>query len=61
MLEPGPSLPVPTVYDAVNQRLIGWRLGGAVVQGDVVAFDVATRQWTVLLAPADGQPAPSSE
>lgn len=37
------------VYDPVNERLVGFALGGAAVEGDVVAFDLVTREWTVLL------------
>ncbi len=47
------------VYDPVNERLVGLRLGGPVVEGDVVAFDTRTREWTVLLEPSAGQPLPS--
>jgi hypothetical protein len=50
------------VYDPVNDRLV------VMVQFDlfrgvdaVVAFDTPTLEWTVLLEPVDGQPAPGSE
>jgi hypothetical protein len=43
----------PSVYDPVNGRLVGFGR-----EGDVVAFDLVAREWTVLLEPGDGQPAP---
>jgi hypothetical protein len=48
-LEP---LPMPTVYDPVNRRLLVFGYGGGpdtIVIGDIVAFDLVTREWTVLL------------
>jgi hypothetical protein len=56
------SVPLAMVYDPVNERLVGcgWP-ADTVVQGDVVAFDLVTRKWTVLLEPSDGQPAPSTK
>jgi hypothetical protein len=39
------------VYDAVNRRLVGWGTG-------VVAFDLTTREWTVLPVASGGRPAP---
>ena len=54
----GHSLPHPLVYDPVNERLVGWDRGGIVDQGAVIAFDLATREWTVLLDASEGQPAP---
>ena len=56
--DPGGSLPLLTVYDPVNRRLVGWSRGGS-VDGAVVAFDLETRQWTVLLDWSEGQPAPA--
>jgi hypothetical protein len=50
------SLPGPMVYDAVNRRLVNIELGGR-----VVAFDPASREWSVLLEASEGRPAPSSE
>jgi hypothetical protein len=48
-------------YDAVNWRLIVSDTAGAAipVSGDIVAFDLVTREWTVLLASAEEQPAPT--
>jgi len=37
----------PWVYDPVNQRLLMWGSG----YRDIVAFDLVTREWTVLLEP----------
>jgi hypothetical protein len=37
----------PAVYDPVNRRLLMWGSG----YWDMVAFDLATREWTVLLEP----------
>jgi len=66
-VEPGGLLAGPMVFDPVNERLVGWsrRVGikdqGNFVKGDGVAsFDLATREWTVLLEPSVGQPAPGS-
>jgi hypothetical protein len=42
----------PTVYDSVNGRLVGFGW-----EGDVVAFDLQTREWTVVVGPREGQPA----
>ena len=55
------------IYDPVNERLIVY--GGfvptaaepEVYPDDVLAFDTRTREWTVLLGPSGGQPAPSPE
>ncbi len=48
------------VYDPVNGRLVG--LGsGDTRQDDVVAFDLASREWTILLEPREGQPTPNPE
>jgi hypothetical protein len=52
-------LPSLSVYDPVNGRLVGWGRGGTVGQGAVVAFDLETRQWTVLLDWSEAQPAPA--
>ena len=50
------SLPVSMVYDPVNRRLVGWRwLAMAEIPADVIAFDLVTRDWTVLLEPGKGQ------
>ena len=53
--DPG-SVPDLMAYDSVNQRLVGpgsTAVGGIVPgQGGIVAFDLVTREWTVLLAPA---------
>ena len=47
----------PYVYDAVNQRLVGWGTGGNdLPEGAVVALDLATREWTVLLEPSGRSP-----
>ena len=55
--DPSVWLPASLVYDPANRRLVG--LGrGVIVQGGVVAFDTRTREWTVLLEPGNGQPAP---
>jgi len=43
---PGPAVQ-PWVYDPVNQRLLVWGSG----YRDIVAFDLVTREWTVLLEP----------
>ena len=42
-----------TVYDPVNGRLVGFGF-----RGDVVAFDLVTREWTVLLEASPAEPAP---
>jgi hypothetical protein len=46
--------PHDRVYDTVNRRLVGGLGAGSTV----VAFDPATRQWTVLLEPSERQAAP---
>jgi hypothetical protein len=53
---------VAFVDDPVNERLVVFpdyleEWGGTRV-GDVLAFDLATREWTVLLEPIGGRPAP---
>ena len=53
------GFPAPSVYDPVNGRLIGWRRFATVDQSELFAFDLATRQWTVLLEASD--PAPTSQ
>ena len=53
---PGELSTNPTVYDPVNGRLVGFGW-----EGDVVAFDLQTREWTVVVGPREGQPAPSPE
>jgi hypothetical protein len=53
----GPMLAAPRVFDPVNQRLIVAG-GGLGVEGDLVAFDVLTREWTVLLESRWAQPEP---
>lgn len=50
--EPG-WMPVPMVYDPVNERLVG-----LLDRAGVVAFDPGTREWTVLLEASEGQPVP---
>ena len=50
---PAEKLPLPMVYDPVNRRLVGLGGGAIVEQGGVVAFDLVTRQWTVLLEPSE--------
>jgi hypothetical protein len=53
------SVPLLRVYDPVNRRLVGWgQGGGGIMDGAVVAFDLQTRQWTVLLEWSEGQPRP---
>jgi hypothetical protein len=51
--KPSPAVgyPGPVAYDAVNRRLIvfGTDQTGIPVGGDIVAFDLVTREWTVLL------------
>jgi hypothetical protein len=48
-IDPGEGgLPKPAVYDPTNRRLIVFG-GGIGVSGDLVAFDLVTREWTVLL------------
>jgi len=57
LVEAGPGegwWPLDVVYDPVNRRLVA----GREVEGAVVAFDLATREWTVLLEPSEGQAAP---
>jgi hypothetical protein len=42
----------PMTYDPTNRRLIvmgGWMGDGIGANGDIVAFDLVTRKWTVLL------------
>jgi hypothetical protein len=51
--EPGELLPKPAAYDPVNRRLIVFG-GGFGISGDLVAFDLVTRKWTVLLEPSGG-------
>jgi hypothetical protein len=54
--DPG-SVPDLMTYDSVNERLIGpgptSNQGVAPGQGGVVAFDLLTREWTVLLGPSE--------
>jgi hypothetical protein len=50
----------PAVYDPTNRRLIVFG-GGIGVGGDLVAFDLVNREWTVLLEPGTGKPAPGPE
>ncbi len=56
---PGDRLPLLSVYDPVNGRLVGWGQGGTVGQGAGVAFDLEPRKWTVLLDWSEVQPAPA--
>ena len=55
LAEPGESYEAynnQMVCDPVNGRLVGF-VWGTVVQGDVIAFDLKTREWTVLLGPRE--------
>jgi len=54
------------VYDPVNGRLVGREefaedgaAGREIWADDVIALDLTTREWIVLLEPAAAQPAPS--
>jgi hypothetical protein len=58
LAERGGSFATPIAYDAVNQRLIGVSQGGIAVQGDLVAIDLVTREWTVLLEASLAPPTP---
>ena len=53
---------VALVYDPVNERLVlfpdSWEQWGGGTDTGVVAFDVVTREWTVLLEASPAQPAP---
>lgn len=56
--EPG-SVPDVMAYDPVNRRLVATGPGQVLISGhivsfDVVAFDLVTREWTVLLEPGGG-------
>ena len=58
LAEPSPGmLPHPMVYDPVNRRLVGWGGGWIVGKGGMVALDLLTPDWTVLLEASDGPPA----
>jgi hypothetical protein len=51
--DPWHSAPSVYVYDAVNRRLVGWRVGGNRNQeSGVAALDLTNRKWTVLLEPS---------
>jgi hypothetical protein len=51
--DPWHSAPSAYVYDAVNRRLVGWRVGGNLNQeSGVAALDLTNRKWTVLLEPS---------
>jgi hypothetical protein len=51
--------PTSMVYDPVNERLVGCRwLPLYERKVDVVALDLVTREWTVLLEAGGGRPAP---
>ena len=50
-------LPLPMAYDSVNSRLVGWGREWIVGQGGMVAVDLLTREWTVLLEASDVPPA----
>ena len=53
-------LPDPMVYDPVNGGSSAPDRDRDVIgSADVVAFDLVTREWTVLLEPSRGQPTPS--
>lgn len=62
---PWDEAPSEYVYDAVNRRLVGWRVGGNRNQETaVVALDLTTGEWTVLLEPSgrsSSTPAPRPE
>ena len=58
--DPSDWLPSSMVYDPVNRRLVGLGRGVVVDQGGVVAFDLVTREWTVLLEPSGEMPASGS-
>lgn len=47
--DPSGVLPTPRVYDPVNRRLLVFDSG----IGDIVAFSLVTREWTVLLEPVE--------
>jgi hypothetical protein len=47
----------PAVYDPTNRRLIVFG-GGIGISGDLVAFDLVNREWTVLLEPGTGRATP---
>jgi hypothetical protein len=51
-------VPNPGAYDPANRRLIVFG-DGVGVSGEAVAFDLVRREWTVLIARSDGEPAPS--
>ena len=54
----GESRPgAPALYDPTNRRLIVFG-GGIGVSGDLVAFDLVTREWRVLLEPGTGRATP---
>jgi hypothetical protein len=58
LVEAGPGedpLPKPLLYDPVNERLIVADGGGGIgVEGDLLAYDLVTREWIVLLEPGPG-------
>ena len=56
--DPSDWLPSSMVYDPVNRRLVGLGRGVVVDQGGVVAFDLVTHEWLVLLEPGEAQPTP---
>ena len=51
--DPSDWLPSSMAYDPVNRRLVGLGRGVVADQGGVVAFDLATREWLVLLGPSE--------
>jgi hypothetical protein len=57
------SVPDSMVYDPVNRRLVGrgYPDQGGPSHGDMVAFDLVAREWTLLLEPGEGPSAPGSE
>ena len=54
--DPSDWLPSALVYDSVNRRLVGLGRGVIVDRGGLVAFDLTTREWTVLLGASEGKP-----
>jgi hypothetical protein len=50
-------VPSPSVYDPTNRRLL---IFGVEYVGDLVAFDLVSRELTVLLETSEGQPATST-
>ena len=57
LFDTGDGAAPPAVYDPTNRRLVIFG-GGVGVSGDMVAFDLVTREWTVLLEASEGQTVP---